>query len=191
LLAGKRTSSPHHLRQPPNYVYDIEGRICAVEYTAMVGMTTMTGYLYDADGNRIAKGTITAMNCDPATNGFQLTASYVLGQSGDSTAFAAAMGGAGHLIQDSFAHTTRDGGSGDITHIQCYTCTGAEMDHQHPDFQPVATGGVLSPQAQGSVDATADFLTLINGSANMSTAQFQQGLQQYENKWFQQKLPQQ
>jgi len=110
--------------------------------------------------------------------------------SGDTKAFDAAMGGAGHLIQDSFAHTDRDGGTGDITHIRCYTCSGAEMDHQHPAFMTDATQGLLSPEAQGSVNATADFLTLMNGAAGMTNAQFQQGLQNYENKWFQQQLPQ-
>lgn len=110
--------------------------------------------------------------------------------SGDTKAFDAAMGGAGHLIQDSFAHTDRDGGTGAITHIQCYTCSGAEMDHEHPAFMTDATQGLLSPEAQGAVNATADFLNLMNGAGSMTNAQFQQGLQNYENKWFQQKLPQ-
>jgi RHS repeat-associated protein len=64
------------------YLYDAEGRICAFE-TPGVGGEIMVGYLYDADGNRVAKGTITAMNCDPASNGFTLTESYVLGPSGE------------------------------------------------------------------------------------------------------------
>ncbi|HUN86148.1 MAG TPA: hypothetical protein VMU48_17345, partial [Terracidiphilus sp.] len=44
---------------------------------------TMTGYLYDANGARIAKGTITTMSCDPTANGFQITENYVLGPSGE------------------------------------------------------------------------------------------------------------
>jgi RHS repeat-associated protein len=61
------------------YIYDPEGRICAVKN--MLG--GMTGYLYDAEGNRIAKGSITTWgSCDPAVNGLQLTNAYVLGQSG-------------------------------------------------------------------------------------------------------------
>ncbi|MBT9331496.1 RHS repeat-associated core domain-containing protein, partial [Paracidobacterium acidisoli] len=47
------------------------------------GGTSWTGYLYDADGNRVAKGTITQWSCNMATNGFTLTASYVLDQSGN------------------------------------------------------------------------------------------------------------
>ena len=43
----------------------------------------MTGYLYDADGVRVAKGSITAMGCDPTANGFQLTENYVLGLGGE------------------------------------------------------------------------------------------------------------
>jgi RHS repeat-associated protein len=64
------------------YLYDAEGRICAV-YTNSIFSPTMTGYLYDADGTRVAKGTITAWNCDPTTNGFQFTENYVLGPGGE------------------------------------------------------------------------------------------------------------
>ena len=46
-------------------------------------MPLRTGYLYDADGARVAKGTITTMSCDPTTNGFQITESYVLGPGGE------------------------------------------------------------------------------------------------------------
>ena len=62
------------------YLYDAEERICAVQSTPISGYTTMTGYLYNAEGDRIAKGTITTMSCDPGTSGFQLTESYTLGQ---------------------------------------------------------------------------------------------------------------
>jgi RHS repeat-associated protein len=66
-----------------SYLYDAEGRICAVS-DDVAGTYTMTGYLYDADGNRVAKGTIASMtSCDPGSNGFQLTESYVLGPSGE------------------------------------------------------------------------------------------------------------
>jgi RHS repeat-associated protein len=65
------------------YTYDAEGRICAVKSEPMPGMTAMTGYLYDADGVRVAKGTITTMSCDPTTNGFQFTENYVLGPGGE------------------------------------------------------------------------------------------------------------
>ena len=67
-----------------SYTYDAEGRVCAVRSEPIPGTYTMTGYLYDADGNRVAKGTIMAMSCDPGSNGFQLTQSYVLGQSGET-----------------------------------------------------------------------------------------------------------
>jgi RHS repeat-associated protein len=65
------------------YLYDGEGRICAVASTPIPGMTAMTGYLYDADGTRVAKGTITAWSCDPAVNGFQTTSDYILGPGGE------------------------------------------------------------------------------------------------------------
>ena len=62
------------------YLYDDEGRICAVRNF----LGGMTGYLYDAEGNRIAKGTIQNMTtCDPSVNGFQLTNSYALDAAGN------------------------------------------------------------------------------------------------------------
>ena len=60
------------------YLYDAEGRICAV---ASDGYGT--GYLYDAAGNRVAKGTITSLSCDITTNGFQQTTGYVVGPGGE------------------------------------------------------------------------------------------------------------
>jgi hypothetical protein len=63
------------------YLYDAEGRICAVNNIATYG--GMWGYLYDAAGNRIAKGSITNMSCDVTTNGFQQITGYVVGSSGE------------------------------------------------------------------------------------------------------------
>ena len=39
-----------------------------------------------------AKGTITSMNCDPATNGFQLTETYVVGQGGQELSMLSSSG---------------------------------------------------------------------------------------------------
>jgi RHS repeat-associated protein len=60
------------------YLYDAEGRICAVS-----GSYGMTGYLYDAAGNRVAKGTVSSWSCDPTANGFTQTAAYVTGPGGE------------------------------------------------------------------------------------------------------------
>ena len=65
------------------YLYDGEGRLCAVASVPMPGITAMTGYLYDAAGRRVAKGSIASWSCDPSTNGFQSTNDYILGQSGE------------------------------------------------------------------------------------------------------------
>jgi RHS repeat-associated protein len=65
------------------YLYDGEGRVCAVQNATFPGITTMTGYLYDAEGNRVAKGTINLWNCDPTKNGFQFTENYALGAGGE------------------------------------------------------------------------------------------------------------
>jgi RHS repeat-associated protein len=65
------------------YVYDGEGRVCAV-YNVDQGSTQ---YIYDAEGRRVAKGTIpnpvqpNPLNC--SGSGYSQTGSYVLGQSGE------------------------------------------------------------------------------------------------------------
>jgi RHS repeat-associated protein len=59
------------------YAYDNEERVCAVQNS--VGAIQ---YVYDASGNRIAKGNITAFNCNIASNGFALTAAYVVDHAG-------------------------------------------------------------------------------------------------------------
>jgi RHS repeat-associated protein len=64
------------------YLYDGEGRICAVSSPSGLGGNVMTGYIYDADGTRVAKGRISAWSCDPAANGFQTTNDYILGPGG-------------------------------------------------------------------------------------------------------------
>jgi RHS repeat-associated protein len=46
----------------------------------------MTGYVYDAEGYRVAKGTITSMSCDPSVNGIATAnneTDYVLGPGGE------------------------------------------------------------------------------------------------------------
>lgn len=70
------------------YVYDPEGRLCAVEQLP-VGIKSYTQYLYDAEGRRVAKGTVNNSASSPscgapiASNGFSLTNQYLLNQGGD------------------------------------------------------------------------------------------------------------
>ncbi|MHB1702015.1 MAG: RHS repeat domain-containing protein [Acidobacteriaceae bacterium] len=65
------------------YVYDGDGHVCAVKGYAVDGMTWMVGYVYDAEGRRVAKGTIASLSCDPSTNGFAPMNDEVLGQQGE------------------------------------------------------------------------------------------------------------
>ena len=60
------------------YLYDGDNRICAVNSSG-----TLTGYLYDAEGRRVAKGTLTSFSCDLSANGFTATERYTLGQGGE------------------------------------------------------------------------------------------------------------
>ena len=64
------------------YLYDAEGRLCAVQNQSLPGKP-MTGYIYNAAGERVGKGSITTMSCDPSTNGFKPVADYVIGPGGE------------------------------------------------------------------------------------------------------------
>jgi RHS repeat-associated protein len=60
------------------YTYDAEGRVCALN-----GPQGMIGYQYDADGNRVGKGTVTTIaTCDITANGYQPMTDFLLDQSG-------------------------------------------------------------------------------------------------------------
>jgi YD repeat-containing protein len=70
-----------------NYVYDAEGRLCAVLNAA----TTATQYLYDAEGRRVAAGTLSqwpakGQTCAAPTsaNGFTLRSQYLRGLDGEA-----------------------------------------------------------------------------------------------------------
>ncbi|MDR3562949.1 MAG: RHS repeat-associated core domain-containing protein [Negativicutes bacterium] len=62
------------------YLYDADGHVCAVRDLTYGGMT---GYLYNASGQRVAKGTIASWSCDTTANGFTLTRQYILGPNGE------------------------------------------------------------------------------------------------------------
>jgi RHS repeat-associated protein len=68
-----------------HYLYDDEGRVCAVMSPPLSpgGSVGMTEYIYDAEGRRVGKGFIKTWSCDTTTNGFSLTNSYVLGLGGE------------------------------------------------------------------------------------------------------------
>lgn len=86
------------------YLYDGDGRICAVASSPIPGMTTMTGYIYDASGTRVAKGRISSWSCDPSQNGsgFQTINDYVLGLNGEQ-------------VTEMGLNTQTGGGSGTLT----------------------------------------------------------------------------
>jgi RHS repeat-associated protein len=75
------------------YLYDDEGRVCAVLAPPVLAgwPVNMVQYIYDAEGRRVAKGAISTFSCDNSingdtglpNNGFTLTNSYALGLSGE------------------------------------------------------------------------------------------------------------
>jgi RHS repeat-associated protein len=72
-----------------SYLYDAEGRICAVnsKLNLMSSSPNYYEYIYDASGTRVAEGTLsswpTACVAPTVANGFTLTKSWVLGPSGE------------------------------------------------------------------------------------------------------------
>jgi RHS repeat-associated protein len=78
------------LTDPLNsYLYDAEGRLCA----AKTAGPSYTGYVYDAGGTRVAKGSLTSFSCNFSTNGFTPTTSWVLGPSGEQVTEYTVSGG--------------------------------------------------------------------------------------------------
>ena len=72
-----------------HYQYDAEGRICAVQSYG----GSLTGYVYDAAGIRVAKGSLSTFSCNFSSNGYQTTTSWVLGPGGEQVTEYAVSGG--------------------------------------------------------------------------------------------------
>jgi len=96
-----------------SYLYDGEGRICAVFNAALPSMPIMTGYFYDAMGTRVAKGSLTSFSCNFASNGFKPTTSYVLGAGGEQLTELSVTGAPGNYTS-AWTHTNAFSG-GHIT----------------------------------------------------------------------------
>jgi RHS repeat-associated protein len=67
------------------YLYDDEGRVCVVmSPPVMAGLPAqLTQYIYDAEGRRVAKGSVTSFSCDMTSNGFSPSSSYALDLEGN------------------------------------------------------------------------------------------------------------
>jgi len=61
------------------YLYDSENRVCAIRGAYGGGLT---GYIYDAEGARVAKGTLSSFACPNAGN-FTPTTEFLLGPGGE------------------------------------------------------------------------------------------------------------
>jgi len=78
-FAGNVTDDP----AGNTYLYDAEGRICAVQSSSGTGAIIRTGYIYNAAGERVSKGSITSLSCDLSINGFTASATdYIIGPNG-------------------------------------------------------------------------------------------------------------
>jgi RHS repeat-associated protein len=153
------------------YLYDAEGRICAFATPNGLGGTIMMGYIYNAEGSRVAKGTITTMTCDPATNGFTMTGNntgtYVLGQGSEELTQLSGSGiwqrtnvyGGGRQL------ATYDLESSPELHFQLTDPLGTRRmqtdayGRPETDIQSLPYGDGLSPAPDQYAPATADDAT--------------------------------
>jgi hypothetical protein len=78
----------HSAEQHADYLYDGEGQVCAVMSPSPIsgGSAVMTQYIYDAEGTRVAKGSISSWSCDTTANGFTPTNQYILGPANEQLA---------------------------------------------------------------------------------------------------------
>ena len=70
----------------------------------MTAGPSMTGYVYDASGTRVAKGSLTSFSCNFAANGFTPTSSYVLGPGGEQVTEYSVSGSTGNY-SSTWQHT--------------------------------------------------------------------------------------
>lgn len=82
------------------YLYDGEGRVCAVKSDS--NPSDITGYVYDAAGDRVGKGTITSFSCNLSSNGLAVTSGYVVGLNDEQ--LTETNGGTGWLHTHVFAN---------------------------------------------------------------------------------------
>jgi RHS repeat-associated protein len=75
---GEAGQSPLTEEEMRGLIERADGHICAARSSAGV-----TGYVYNAEGERVEKGSITSMSCDPTTNGFRPQNDYILGLGGE------------------------------------------------------------------------------------------------------------
>jgi RHS repeat-associated protein len=144
------------------YAYDAEGRLCAV--SSRLGGNGV-GYIYDAGGTRVAKGTITSLTCNPATDGFTVTNSYVLGLGGEQFSEVTVSGST-----DTWAHTNIFAGgkllatyNGTDTYFDLTDWLGTKRAEYTPDglsstFYSGPFGGGLSSSGN-AVDASEQHFT--------------------------------
>lgn len=80
-MTGITYDAAGNLQEDGNYTYkyDGEGHLCAV-WRHITGV--VTGYLYDPEGTRVAKGTVSSFDCPTEAN-FTVTSQYIPGPDGE------------------------------------------------------------------------------------------------------------
>ena len=161
------------------YLYDADGHVCAVRNLTYGGMT---GYLYNASGTRVAKGTITSLSCDPTSNGFTTSGSpytqYILGPNGEQMTEMAVSGGT-----STWLHTNAYAGGAIATYLN---------DNVSPHFRFADWLGTMRAQTDsaGNLELTCQSLPFGDTSAQCTpaTEQFYTGQerdQESGNDYFQ------
>ena len=162
------------------YLYDAEGRICAVRSEPVPGTWTMTGYLYigvpvdrssstgrDADGTRVAKGTITNWSCDPATSGFSTTNDFILGPGGEQVTEMTMNGSGSTLVWE---HTNVwAGGKIIATYSQDNTGSQTQASLLHFYFDDPLGSRRVQTDFAGVVEKTCQSLPFGDGETCLAT----------------------
>ncbi len=152
------------------YLYDAEGRICAVSALPGLGGFTMTGYLYDADGIRVAKGLLTAWSCDPSQNGFQTTTDFTLGLGGEQLSEIGVNVGTPSAGSASTASATISGtllsGMNGAFIVLIGTLPNGESCVIDVNFGAGETGGTTSASIAAAIASQASCGGLITAAAN-------------------------
>src|SRR6185437_15881971 len=135
------------------YLYDADGRICAVE--ELISPYTMTQYIYDAEGRRVGKGAISTFNCNTATNRFSLTNAYLPGPNGQQLTEISVAGG----YHYSWGHTNVWAGS-QLIATDSPNGSGHVLNFEFNDW--LGTRRILTDSA-GNIQQTCNSLPYGNG----------------------------
>ena len=93
------------------------------------------GYIYNAEGTCVARGTLTTLSCSPSSSGFAATVSWVLGPGGSQMSEYTVSGSSGSYTS-TWAHSNVYAGAGPLaTYSTSSSYTGGDTYFDLTDWQ--------------------------------------------------------